>query len=225
MLDRGLALHRAKYPDAPLVRDRALKRFRQPGEHADPHTGSGKRPCLESAGQHYNQRVAGRLRRGTSERRVSLNEVLSGCHKVLQNRVQQGMGWWRDVQGQVGSDNEKILDCCKVVVFHRCRSKHCLFSSSLSAQLLAREGKSGASSYCFVKTTSVRGESATVPAFIRYFMLVQWLNTERTVDRLARVNMIDISQANERECELDEFVFGSKVYRFDPLTDMRDGND
>jgi hypothetical protein len=99
------------------------------------------------------------------------------------------------------------------------------FSSSLSSQLLAREGKSGASSYCLVNTASVRGESATVSAFIRFFMLVQWMNTECTVDRLARVNMIDISQANERECELDEFVFGSKVYRFDPLTDLRDEND
>jgi hypothetical protein len=48
-------------------------------------------------------------------------------------------------------------------------------------------------------------------------MLVQWLNTERTVDILARVNMIDISQANQRECELDEFVFGSRVCRFTNL--------
>jgi hypothetical protein len=34
--------------------------------------------------------------------------------------------------------------------------------------------------------------------------------------------MIDISQADEKEGEVDEFVFGSKGYRFDPLTDMQD---
>jgi hypothetical protein len=126
---------------------------------------------------------------------------------------------------QVGPTNEKILDHCKIVVFHRCRWQHCIFCSSLSAQLLAREGKNGASSYCLVKPQSARGESATVPAFIRYFMLVQSLNTECTVDSLARVNMIDMSQANERECELDDVYFGSKEYRFDPLTDMRDRHD
>jgi hypothetical protein len=135
MLDRGLALHRANYPDAEFVRDRALKRSRQTVQ-ADPNASSGKCPCLKLL---VNTTTSVSLVGcGTSERRVSLNEVLSGRDKI----------------------------------FHQCRSQHCQFSRSMYAQLLAREAKSGASSYCLVNSPSVRGESATVPAHTRYFISV-----------------------------------------------------
>jgi hypothetical protein len=36
---------------------------------------------------------------------------------------------------------------------------------------------------------------------------------------------MDLSEANDRKCGLDDFPPGSKVNRFDPIIDMRDGND
>lgn len=64
-----------------------------------------------------------------------------------------------------------------------------------------------------------------MPAFVRYFMLVQWMNEEQTVDRLAKVNIPNMSQQNEGEVEKDNLAFGSKVYRFDPGTDIHEDND
>jgi hypothetical protein len=64
-----------------------------------------------------------------------------------------------------------------------------------------------------------------MPALIRHFLLVQWMDKEQTVDRLARVNMIDMSQQNQTESEVDDAAFGSKVYRFDPKTDINPQND
>jgi hypothetical protein len=226
VLDRALSLHKAVNPDWDVRRQR-WKRTRMPGENADPHAGSSKRPCLAGAGQHYTQQVAGMCARGSSERRVPVKELVAGCNQLLHMhaRGQQDAVWWLDAIRQVGDDHIKMLDYCKPVIFHRCRLQKFLVSSALSVQVLARQGKSEASSYCLVNITTDEGEYAEVPAFVSYFMLVQWTDASATVDRVARVNIIDLSEQNQDECAKDNRAFGSRVFRFDPTTDIKPQHD
>jgi hypothetical protein len=60
-----------------------------------------------------------------------------------------------------------------------------------------------------------------VPAFVRYFLLVQWNDAATTVDRLARVNLIKEHERSEAE----EQAFCSRVWRFYPSTDMNEQHD
>lgn len=217
MMDRALLLMKARY--AAFVHARERSRKRTPGEHADPNAGSNRRPRLEGTGQHYTKLVSDRCDRGTSERKVPVQDVVSGCMYLLNSRAEDACAWFLDVVAGVQGNSEQVFLHCKAVVFHRARLQHCLVSSALTLDAVTREGKSNASAYCLVSVPT--GEAghprAVVPAYIRYFLLVQWQDTNNSTDRLARVNIIDVLP---QDADVDA-AFCSRVHRFDPGPGVR----
>jgi hypothetical protein len=216
VLDRGLLPHEAKYPDAGKHLNR--KRNRPLGLHSDPRTGTDERPCLVGVGPgvHYTKLVADRCKRGTSSRaHVSSEVVIQCCMMLLQEHMANSTtAWWKEVSEGLVDENSSILLHCKAVLLHRCRTTKFLVSSALSRKVLSVEGKSDASSYCLVRTNGAQGRVA-VPAFVHFFLLVQWQDPACRVDRVAKVCIIKEEEPSQ-ESALDDAAFCSHVWRFDP---------
>jgi hypothetical protein len=143
--------------------------------------------------------------------------------QLLQKTHHKASSWFDDVATEIDGSSDKILSHCKPVVFHRCRLQNCLMSSALTLPSVAREGKSDASSYCLVsiKTGEADKERTPVAAYVRYYLLVQWQDPYNTVDRLARVNIIDVLP----QSAADDAAFCSSVCRFDRDVDINEHND
>jgi hypothetical protein len=221
LLDMSLLSHEARFPDA--GKHLARKRKRPRGQHSDPRTGTTECPCLVGVGPgvHYTKRVADCCKRGTSTRaHVPPGDVIEVCLKLLEVHMGSSTNaWWKGVADGVQDDHTRILLQCKAVLLHRCRLSGFLMSSALSGKLLSMEGKSEASSYCLVRPQAGAPGQPLVPAFVHFYLLVQWQDPESTIDRMARVCLIKEEDASG-ESILDDAAFCSHVWRFDPGVGM-----
>jgi hypothetical protein len=219
LLDRALKLHRARHPQ------RHEAEFGPLGDKSDPNHAPDIRPYLKGAPSEYTELIAARCDNKTSSRDyiVPVAEVVWYCTQQLLEALaycdDDVMGIWQQREAEIARSPRAVLSLARVAVFHRCQMLNFLVSSELSSRTLAREGKSEAGSYCIVQTRDELGRNKLEPAFVRYFIMINWHHGGPN-QRVAVVCPIPYG-TDDDECA----AFGQTVFRFDRSTDLQAGAD